>query len=192
MRGLLLSLLLTLVPLVGCDGMDGSGSEASATPRSLAALVIQYLPQTPTAAYAVHDSNWTTAKLEFGPDPAKPDTVQVGVRQVEKGSNELTRELCTGCDVQKLGDGSTLHITRGDRLPGAGLGEISYVRLSLFRETEEVELTYEGRPIRVDGEAKGNDLDVGSLVDIVKDPNMGVHTVQGLLDDGKTLSMWRD
>ncbi len=184
-----LSLLVAALLVTGCGSVGGGSSdEARSTPRSLAAVVAQYLPQTPTAAHAVREADKVAAKVEFGPG----DSILVSVREVESGANDLVRKLCQGCDITEVDDETTMHVTRGDRLPGVGLGRTSYVRISIFRDTEQIELIYEGRPIRVSGIEKRPRLYVERLQEIAQDPNLGVRTVQGFLDDGDDLDYWTD
>ncbi|HET7734384.1 MAG TPA: hypothetical protein VFK52_00295 [Nocardioidaceae bacterium] len=189
---LALALLLGGGLLAGCGGLNSSSSEATATPRSLAALVIQYLPSTPTAAYDAGLPGKTSAKVEFGP-PDHPDSVTVSIEEIEPGEADTLKKICVGCDITELEDGSTMHVTRGDRLPGVGLGETKYVRVSIFHEREIVELTYEGRAIRVNGpEDDRPRLSVEALIEIAQDPSMGRTTVQGFVDQGDEISVWRD
>lgn len=186
------ALLLALVPLVGCGALNSSSAEADATPRSLAALVIQYLPSSPTAAYDAKLPGKTSAKVEFGPAD-RPDTVLVSVEEIEPGAADTLKKICVGCDTTELDDGSTMHVTRGDRLPGVGLGETKYVRVSIFHEREIIELTYEGRAIRVNGpETDRPRLSVEALIEIAQDPSMGRTTVQGFVDQGDEISVWKE
>jgi hypothetical protein len=186
------ALLLALVLLGGCGALNDSSSEATATPRSLAALVIQYLPSSPTAAYDAKLPGKTSAKVEFGPD-GHPDTVVVSIEEIEQGEADTLKKICVGCDITELDDGSIMHVTRGDRLPGVGLGETKYVRVSIFHEREIIELTYEGRAIRVNGpETDRPLLDVEKLIEIAQDPSLGRTTVQGFVDQGDEISVWRN
>lgn len=186
------ALLLALMLLVGCGALNNSSSEATATPRSLAALVIQYLPSSPTAAYDAQLPGKTSAKVEFGPAD-HPDSVLVSVEEIEPGEADMRKKICVGCDITELEDGGTMHVTRGDRLPGVGLGETKYVRVSIFHEREIIELTYEGRAIRVNGpETDRPLLDVEKLIEIAQDPSMGRTTVQGFVDQGEEISVWKD
>ncbi|HSV38794.1 MAG TPA: hypothetical protein VLI04_08555 [Nocardioidaceae bacterium] len=188
----LLASLAIVVALTGCDALNTTGDEANATPRSLAALVIQYLPDTPSAAYDGQLPGKTSAKVEFGPD-ASPDSVLVSVEEIEPGEADTLRKICVGCDITELSDGSTMHVTRGDRLPGVGLGETKYVRVSIFREREIVELTYEGRAIRVNGKEFDRPLlYLERIIEIAQDPSMGLTTVQGFLDQGDKITVWRN
>jgi hypothetical protein len=190
-RRLLWSLVLVLA-CAGCGALNTSGDEAEATPRSLAALLIQYLPDSPSAAYDGRLPGKTSAKVEFGPD-AQPDTMLVSVEEIEAGEADTLKKICVLCDITELSDGSTMHVTRGDRIPGVGLGETKYVRVSIFREREIVELTYEGRAIRVSGkEFDRPRLDLETIIEIAQDPSMGSTTVQGFIDQGEKISVWRD
>lgn len=192
MRLRLIALGLACALLAGCGALNNSSAEADATPRSLAALVIQYLPSSPIAAYDAKLPGKTAAKVEFGPADT-PDAVTVSVEEIEPGEADTLKKICVGCDITELDDGSTMHVTRGDRLPGVGLGETKYVRVSVFHEREIVELTYEGRAIRVNGpETKRPRLSVEALIEIAQDPSMGRTTVQGFVDQGEEISVWRD
>jgi len=181
---------LALVLLASCGSDNDSSDEATSTPRSLAALVEGYLPATPTAAHDAQLPGKTAAEIEFGPADS-PDVLTVSVEQIEPGAADTLRKICVGCDVTELDDGSTMHVTRGDRLPGVGLGETKYVRVSIFREREIVELTYEGRAIRVNGpEDERPRLSVEALIRIAQDSNLGWTTVQGFVERGDDLSYW--
>jgi len=191
LRALVATGLATLV-LAGCGGTGhNSSDEVTATPESLAALVIQYLPRTPASAYDLSGGTKVSSKVTFGKaDP--PDSIQVTVEKVDKSVADLQRSICVNCDVTEPDPGTTLQISRGDRLPGLGMGETAYVRINRIRDDEIVSLVYDGRPIRVNGSAKGDRLDVDTLAQIVQDPNLGVTTVQGFVDDGDNLSVWTD
>jgi len=55
-----------------------------------------------------------------------------------------------------------------------------------------VQLVYQGRPIRVSGDAGRRRLDIDKLVQMVMDPAMGHTTIAGYVEDGKNLPFWTD
>lgn len=179
-----------LLVLAGCSAINGSSDETAATPRSIAAVVIQYLPMTPTKAYDAKLKDQVAATIEFGEDEP-PDSIQIGI-QVDEEVADTRRKICVNCDVTEPDEDTVLQISRGDRLPGGGLGRTDYVLISRIRGDEVVTLIYQGTPIRVSGTASGNRLDVEKLIQMVQDPGMGSTTISGFVEDGEKLSFWTD
>jgi hypothetical protein len=182
-------LLPVLLLLTACSTFSSSSSDAQSTPRSLAALVIQYLPVSATKAYDAHLPGKVAATVAFG-KASPPDQITVSVEKIDPSEADLRRKICVLCDITEIDKDTTLQVSRGDRLPGVGLGRTMYANISLIKHDEIATLVYQGQAIRVSGKAKGNRLDVEALIDIVKDPSLGVATVKGLVDDGNALTIW--
>lgn len=187
--------LVGLLLVGGCAvGGNDSGDEVDITPRAIAAVALQYLPVTPTSAYDANLPGRVGATLVLA-EGERPESLQLTIGDMdEERAGFLIAACLRTCDIQEVSDTTTILISRGDRLREATteLGRVDFVNIQVLRPGETVIAEYEGRPLRVSGQAERGRLDVETLVRMVQDPSLGRITVRGMVEQGAELPLWTD